>query len=174
MPLTPKQADDIVNGREGHGPGSATDGEGDGSRGGIGSHGGGSGPAGGTEPGGVNSDTPAPPDPNQTFEDWLKQQLTTGGFTDGGFSSGGGSGGGFSVADSAEFAYKQALADTYMRLWGEAIPASTLNMAVSQGMNIYEFEDWIRRQPAFKKTEVYQDEYADKLMQTARALGVLP
>ncbi|HSE44948.1 MAG TPA: hypothetical protein VLA89_06430 [Gemmatimonadales bacterium] len=167
-PISPGEAEDIVSGHDSPGQGGSGYGDqADGGRGGIGSHGGGSGPAGGTRPGGQNE--PKPPDAPSIDP----PAYPTGGGT-GGSGSGSGGSGSFSPADQAEFEYKMALAQTYMRLWGKAIPASTLQMAVSNGMNVYEFEDWIRRQPAFRKTEVFQDEWADKIMTTARALGVLP
>lgn len=90
--------------------------------------------------------------------------------------SGGGSGGsgggfgGFSTPDPME----TALFDTYFRLWGKKPPHGVIQSALHQGLNVFQFEDQIRQDPAFKHTETYQNEMADNVLSLARQLGFLP
>jgi hypothetical protein len=48
----------------------------------------------------------------------------------------------------------------YYQLWGEYPATGYAKALVKKGLNIFEIEDHERRKPAFKKSDVYQDEYA--------------
>lgn len=87
----------------------------------------------------------------------------------------GGSGGSSGGTSGSSFNPMQAaLEDTYFRLWGKRAPPGVIDGALSAGLNIFQFEDQIRQDPAFRKTETYQNEYADNVLQLAQLLGVIP
>lgn len=94
---------------------------------------------------------------------------------DGGGSSSGGGGGGSSGPSMSpeESMQRNALQNVYMRLWGEVAPKAVIDQAFHSGMNVYQFEDQQRNDPSFRKTETYQNEYADKALGLARELGFL-
>lgn len=60
----------------------------------------------------------------------------------------------------------------YFELWGVAPPPGYIEKIIKSGMNIYEFEDFERSKPAFRRTETYQNEYAQAAEAVARLLGL--
>jgi hypothetical protein len=60
----------------------------------------------------------------------------------------------------------------YFELWGVPPPPGYIENIISQGMNIYEFEDFERSKPSFRRTETYQDEFAQAAAAVARLLGL--
>ena len=60
----------------------------------------------------------------------------------------------------------------YFKLWGVLPPPDYAKKFVHQGMNIFEFEEFERHKPAFRKTETYRGE-ADRFAQYLRQLGVI-
>lgn len=70
--------------------------------------------------------------------------------------------------------YRASLFSTYFQLWGKNAPKSLIDQAEKEGLNVYQFEDQIRQDPAFKRTETYQNEYADNALNLAHMLGIIP
>jgi len=60
----------------------------------------------------------------------------------------------------------------YFKLWGVLPSPDYAKKFVKQGMNIFEFEEFERHKPAFRKTETYRGE-ADRFAQYLRQLGVI-
>jgi hypothetical protein len=73
---------------------------------------------------------------------------------------------------AAEDPWKQAIADMYIRLWGEPPPEKWLQRALDSGKNLFELELEERAKPAFMHTKTAQDEYAQLAAQLAQALGL--
>jgi hypothetical protein len=62
----------------------------------------------------------------------------------------------------------------YFELWGVQAPPGYIKKIIKSGMNIYEFEDYERSKPAFRRTEIYQNDYAEAARIVAQALGFRP
>jgi hypothetical protein len=73
---------------------------------------------------------------------------------------------------AAEDPWRQAIADMYIRLWGEPPPDKWLQRALDSGKNLFELELEERAKPAFMHTKTAQDEYAQLAAQLAQALGL--
>lgn len=89
----------------------------------------------------------------------------------------GGSGGGSSGGSSGGGSYNPmagALENVYFQLWGEQAPPSVIQGALNAGLNVFQFEDQIRQDPAFRRSETYQNEMADNVLGLARMLGIFP
>lgn len=67
---------------------------------------------------------------------------------------------------------KARYAVKYFELWGVPPPPGYIEDIIASGMNIYEFEDYERSKPSFRRTETYQNEYADAAAAVARLLGL--
>lgn len=89
-------------------------------------------------------------------------------------NNGGGGTGGSSGGGAAYDPMRGALEETYFRLWGKRAPEAAISSALSAGLNVFQFEDQIRQDPAFRRSETYQNEMADNVLELARMLGILP
>lgn len=76
------------------------------------------------------------------------------------------------TAATQEDPWRQALAELYVRLWGQPAPSRWLENAVNSGKNLFEIELEERSKPAFMHTKVARGEYADYAAQLATALGL--
>lgn len=83
-------------------------------------------------------------------------------------SGSGSSGAGLSSRDMRLIAQGENL---YYQLWGEYPASGYVKALVKKGLNIFEIEDHERRKPAFKKSDVYQDEYSAYAKMIANVMG---
>lgn len=86
----------------------------------------------------------------------------------------GGSGGGSYGGGGSYNPMQGQLESVYFRLWGERAPPNVISQALNAGLNVFQFEDQIRQDPAFRKSETYQNEMADNVLGLARMLGIFP
>jgi hypothetical protein len=61
--------------------------------------------------------------------------------------------------------------DLYFQIWGVKPPPNYIAGLVAQGLNAYEIAQHEMAKPAFGRTRMYRDQYADRAQQLAQALG---